>query len=170
MNKRLFCILLLVMFVAGCPSERDQFRNRLAELEAGLNDSREDQLRDRIARLEADDSKMRIIEYQLNEANEKNQRLEDRVNAQLQAEVARISQLQRGGMVPDIVWQLCLSVLLIVFTVVTVKALLVYFKSGSTNTIVCITNSDSDQIMKIISRNPESIRLLENTNNKGVVS
>lgn len=179
-TKNLFAIILLfglVVSALGCPAvdNNNQLKTRLAELEQAVNGNKQDQIKDKLTDIETKIATeiqgqqigMEIIKQQLSEANAKNQR----IDGQLQAELAKNMQMQidyarrqgdGGGMVPDIVWQFCLSVILVVFTVVTVKALLSYFRGNSSNTIVCLTTSDSDQIIKIISQKPEAIKLLEN--------
>ncbi len=162
MNKIYFCFTAVFIFTAvfsGCLDElngndqNDQLKKRLAELEAEV-DGREDALRYRIADMQ---HQMRLdaITQQLAEVTDR-QRLET-IREQLRAERA----MESGGIVPDIVWQLCLSAILVVFTVITIKALLFYFRGNDSKTIVCFTAPDSNKFIKIISENSDTAKLLE---------
>ncbi len=163
MNKIYFCITAVFLFTvvfSGCLDEingNDQLKKRLTELEAEVDDQ-EDALKDRIAGAEHRivsemQSQMRLdtIRQQLAEANDR-QRLET-IRDQLQA-------MESGGPVPKIIWQLCLSAIMVVFTAIIIKALLAYFKGG--NGPVIHLSITSDKVIKI-SQNSEPIKLLENS-------
>jgi hypothetical protein len=176
---RNFLSVILIFYVIfslfGCPTtdRNNQLKDKLKELEREVNGKDREQ-QNRMSEIESKVATeirgqqigIDLIKRQLNEANVKNQQ----INGQLQVEQAKNMQLQidsakrqqDGGMVPDIVWQLCLSTILVVFTMVIIKALLSYFKVNGTNTVMYFADPNNDQIIKFISRNPETFKLLEN--------
>lgn len=130
MNRKIFCLLLLfaVVFV-GCLDEfaggNDQLKNRLAELEEEVIGGR-DRIADAENRImsELQNQRLDAMKQQLADANARNQRLESTITGRQPGKVGD------SAIVPAIVWQICLSTILLVFTAITIKALLAFFKPG----------------------------------------
>ena len=161
MIKAFKTILLsaIVMTLFGClefGQDQEQLKNRLADIESVV--------------IEQTMSRENGLEQQLAVSNaEKHQ-----IDAQLQVEQAKNMQMQidhandkqkNSGIVPVIVWQICLSVILVAMTAVTVKALFAFFNGNNQPTIVCISAPEGVKVISHgrsrLNKKTEVIRLLE---------
>jgi hypothetical protein len=159
----------IVVFAAGCPAlddDNDRLKTRLAELEQAVNGNKQDQISAKLSDIETEirgqQVGMEIIKQQLIEANAKN----EMVDGRLQAEIAKNMQLQidyasRHGSAGGAIWPICLGIICAVVMIFVVRALLPYSRGSRTSTIVYLNPQDRDQIIKIMSQNPDTFNLIE---------
>jgi len=141
MNKAIIATLIIVAAASlfGCPDdEHDDVMRQLGELRSELNQRG----------IDAQEASKRESELvrKVDIANFENKRLEDKLEDEKDKRFQiQIDSLKRKtiGLVPDIVWQLCLSLILIAITGVTIMALFNFFRggTGAGKTIIYVTDT-----------------------------
>lgn len=150
----------IVMTLFGClefGQDHGQLKDRLEDIEKIVVEqtkSRENSLEQQLA---ASNAEKKQIDVQLQSERAK--------NIQMQIDHANEKQKNSGGLVPEIVWQICLSLILITMTAVTIKALFAFFNGNNQPTIVCISSPEGVKVISHgksrLNKNTEVIRLLE---------
>lgn len=168
-------LIFLSVFAVGCPdfkTANDRLKNRLEELEKDVNGNKEDNINNKLADIETriatemrgQQIGMELIKQQLVEANTKNQLSDSR----LQAEIAKNMQLQidyarhQSGSGDLVVWLLALFAAAIfgALAIAALRTLLSRPRGNSTN-IVYLNPQDREQIIQIMSQNPDAFKLIE---------